>query len=107
MSDLISRSALLEELEKFAKDYQWREKRTIRERWLRREGILIMMKGVENFPTVDAVEVRHGRWEKREYIVFYDEFVDYRCSECNTIWDSTTNYCPNCGADMRERKEGE
>lgn len=23
------------------------------------------------------------------------------CSECNTTWDCSTNYCPYCGADMR------
>ena len=60
---------------------------------------------IEEAPTVGAVEVVHGRWEKRKAIVFDDEMVGYRCSKCNTTWDAETNYCPNCGADMRERKE--
>ena len=56
--------------------------------------------------SVDAVEVVHGRWEKRKAIVFDDEMVGYRCSNCNTTWDAETNYCPNCGAKMDgERKE--
>ena len=55
---------------------------------------------VEQMPTVDAVEVVHGRWE-------YVKFDIYRCSNCNGCshvkevmgkpdWD----YCPNCGAKM-------
>ena len=53
-------------------------------------------------PTVDAVEVVHGRWEKQQGL--------YSCSECgktcpydvqaDTIMYWTCNYCPNCGAKM-------
>ena len=54
-------------------------------------------------PTVDAVEVVHGRWiDKGEYAV---------CTECGgrsgTQYDGVepiplmTQFCPNCGADMR------
>ena len=71
---------------------------------------------IDDAPTVDAVEVVHGRWE------------DGRCSNCNeealsTSWDEPiydydweenlryaytethkeyhlTDYCPNCGAKM-------
>ena len=50
--------------------------------------------------TADAVEVVHGRWEKRQAIIFDDEMIGYRCSECNTTWDAETNYCPHCGAKM-------
>lgn len=57
---------------------------------------------IDKITTVDAVPVVHGRWEKREAVVFDDELVGYRCSECNTTWDAETNYCPNCGADMRD-----
>lgn len=27
------------------------------------------------------------------------------CSECNTTWDDKSNYCPNCGADMRGEED--
>jgi hypothetical protein len=52
-------------------------------------------------PTVDAVEVVHGRWINRPSVK-----GQVYCSECATIEKSTdTNYksriCPNCGADMR------
>ena len=55
---------------------------------------------LDETPTIDAVEVVHGRWEKRETIVFDDEMVGYSCSNCNTTWDAATNYCPNCGTKM-------
>lgn len=28
------------------------------------------------------------------------------CSECNTTWDCSTNYCPFCGADMKGDSNG-
>lgn len=50
--------------------------------------------------------VRHGRW-----IFHEDDYWDYvECSECHDEFTSfegdcaVTNYCPSCGADMRERK---
>ena len=57
-------------------------------------------------PKADAVEVVHGRW--------VDDYDDPRfiCEECGKwllIEDGTAemNYCPNCGADMRERKDND
>lgn len=46
-------------------------------------------------PAADVAPVRHGRWLHRKNGVAY-------CSECkiDTVEDET-NYCPNCGADMR------
>ena len=56
---------------------------------------------LRNAPTVDAVEVVHGRWEHAEYHGFL------RCSECKDVYiddtwiaDGKWNYCPNCGAKM-------
>ena len=59
---------------------------------------------IENAPTVDAVEVVHGRW-------IHDINNLYGCSECGERETMSPkklkNYCPNCGADMRERKDNE
>jgi hypothetical protein len=62
---------------------------------------------LDQLSKVDAVEVKHGRW------VMPKESYGLVCSVCGgscwyydydqTIGDS--NYCPNCGADMRERKD--
>jgi hypothetical protein len=61
----------------------------------------ILMHFLEEEPTVDAVEVVHGRWEQAEYHGFL------RCSECKDVYiddtwvaDGKWNYCPNCGAKM-------
>ena len=63
-------------------------------------------------PTVDAVEVKHGRWVAYpdEYQICGTEFV---CSCCNMSWCNsdmhsdndfleTMKYCPNCGANMMD-----
>ena len=52
---------------------------------------------VSETPTVDAVEVVHGRWETIEG----REYLGCLCSNCQKWSDAKTNYCPNCGADMR------
>lgn len=55
------------------------------------------------------VEQKHGRWEPRNDVIGF-----VRCSVCHdcNIYDDWAdgkkwNYCPNCGADMRERTDGE
>ena len=58
-------------------------------------------------PTVDAVEVVHGRWIPLEYDGYADGYPVWdlwECSECGEEHkgdeDTLTNYCPNCGAKM-------
>ena len=50
-------------------------------------------------PTVDAVPVRHGRWETNS-----DRPDSLICSICKCGFDmwkhDPHNYCPNCGAKM-------
>lgn len=59
-------------------------------------------------PTVDAVEVVHGRWTPNfEYDFDRGEhrLTGYHCNQCG-IWTlKKSNYCPNCGADMRGETE--
>ena len=56
---------------------------------------------IDNAPTVDAVEVVHGRWEKAS-----ETMPIYRCSVCKERnlfkngYNVLSNYCPNCGAKM-------
>ena len=63
---------------------------------------LDVVRYLNTLPTVDAVEVVHGRWEPHPRHPEFD-----RCSACcNCIigddWadDEKWNYCPNCGAKM-------
>ena len=59
---------------------------------------------VKNFPTVDAVEVVHGRWVEVRNRFGY--CIGMKCSRCGRrVRNCGENYCPHCGADMRERKD--
>lgn len=60
----------------------------------------ITMNGVKilnQFPAADVEPVRHGRW----LCVDTDTEQFFLCNRCKKkeYWES--NYCPNCGADMR------
>lgn len=52
---------------------------------------------IDNAKTINA-EPKTGRWRvaKNKGATRY-----YVCSECDGVGDTTMNYCPNCGADMR------
>lgn len=56
-----------------------------------------LQKVIDSQPTADVVEVVHGEWAKICWKAF-------RCSECKKISEYYTDFCPNCGADMRERR---
>ena len=47
---------------------------------------------IANAPTVDAVEVVHGRWLEGKTLE--------KCSICGKKGFPDWNYCPNCGAKM-------
>ena len=56
---------------------------------------------IQEMPTVDAVPVRRGKWLKEDR-----GHVEYSavCDKCgyDTFWCEKSNFCPHCGADMRE-----
>lgn len=61
-----------------------------------------------NAPAVDAVEVVHGRWEKVIPTKSAAKWcTKVSCSICHRQGYDHHNYCPNCGADMRERKDND
>lgn len=64
---------------------------------------------IDQMPAADVRPVVRGRWLKEENI--FDDST-YVCSACNEPWtiiegtpkENNMNFCPNCGADMREEK---
>ena len=67
------------------------------------EGIREDVKRIfENAPTVDAVEVVHGRWIHKHFDdVCGGWYNEWHCSVCGgRAYEKGFNYCPNCGAKM-------
>lgn len=65
---------------------------------------LQMKRMIEKIPEAEVAPVRHGHWIDCE-----DEYSGYvRCSVCGdefTCWEADcahTDFCPGCGADMRD-----
>ena len=103
MSDLISRSALIEAMEK---KYEVADKTGLNAVGLDC-GFIITEKIIKEQPTVEAKPVVHGKWVH-----------GYNCSECGWSYmdyadadsypasgNPLPNFCGNCGADMRKKVE--
>ena len=67
-------------------------------------------------PAADVVEVRHGEWIVKKHMYFPENRLleEMRCSVCEeeAFYNEVegyvlTNYCPNCGAKMDGKGEGE
>lgn len=62
---------------------------------------------IENFPIADVVPVVHGRWISKNDHGYEWVFV---CSNCDYVdgypFNERPNYCPNCGAKMDEKENG-
>ena len=87
MSDLISKSALLEEMKRMQMDIVAKA---------------TAIKTINWQPTVEAKPVVHGRWIGIEDDEMND--VSFVCSVCDLENEEKTDFCPNCGADMRGKK---
>ena len=69
---------------------------------------------IDDIPAADVRPVRKGKWTPDYDYTEYDydgstplpeprKFQDgWQCSLCGAYEPSTVNFCPNCGADMRE-----
>ena len=59
-------------------------------------------------PAVDVQPVKRGRWiDIYEWAKMHDSIPSgmctyYWCSECQEEQEKKSNFCPACGADMRE-----
>lgn len=66
---------------------------------------------IDEQPTVDAIPVRRGRWIGKKVAddIKLPQMQEAKCSVCGRYLSTPYmyywtkyNYCPNCGADMRE-----
>lgn len=51
----------------------------------------------------DAHQPRKGKWEMVWNTFFHTELP--KCTVCKNFEVYKTNFCPNCGADMRKEKD--
>ena len=63
-----------------------------------------MVADPEVIPSADVRPNIHGHWKKAKKGITAGELSNlFKCSCCNyELYDDEFNFCPNCGADMRE-----
>ena len=67
----------------------------------------IPTKTIEDAPTISAVPVVHGRWDKpvEHGLPYAANHLGVVCSYCCKWSDNDYNYCPNCGAKMDAKED--
>lgn len=75
--------------------------------WKVNQDRLYALEVINDFPTADVAEVRHGRWKNG---ICTDCGFDIRCLTDGEndleewVWEGL-DYCPNCGARMGKEDE--
>ena len=66
------------------------------------EGCVVFPDSIAKAPTIDAVPVVHGQWDKpvEHGLPYAANHLGVVCSNCCKWSDNDYNYCPNCGAKM-------
>ena len=71
-------------------------------------GMIGAMNAIDEMPAADVQPVKRGRWiDIHEYCKMNGYIpsgvaVYYWCSECMNEQEKTSDFCPCCGANMRE-----
>ena len=59
---------------------------------------------IRQLPTIDPV--KRGKWvHTGDLVIICGYAYQYRCTNCNLLSGSITNYCPNCGAKMEGEED--
>jgi hypothetical protein len=85
--DLISRQAVLDKAVYTETEEGW-------------SGMTVDVKDIELLPSATPQESKTGHWIDHQE----GRWIYAKCSECETVHDTRTNYCPNCGCKMYEHK---
>ena len=94
MSDLISRQSAIDALHQyFADGFE-------EDRWWNSTHVLAALEGL---PSAEP-ERNTGKWENYIADTGVEHWRVIRCSECEKVAIERYNYCPHCGAYMREEE---
>ena len=70
-------------------------------------SLMYIWKNIIDLPPADVVPVVHAYWiPQKENNEFKEAWM--KCSACGypvSRWTGNTNFCPNCGADMRGEQD--
>lgn len=65
---------------------------------------------IEQTPTADVVERKKGKWITKSTFMpdhYGGYYIDqYVCTNCESEFFKPSKFCPNCGADLRGKDEG-
>lgn len=96
MSRLIDADALTERLNEYAND-DW----NVSLGGVFTDAVDTCLDFVENAPTIEAVPVVYGEWEVNGVNPHNMTIGNWRCTACDGISLKDSNFCPNCGANMK------
>ena len=70
-------------------------------------GVLDAMEAVEDMPAADVAPVVHGYWIVHENADVFEgyEVPMFECSKCRAWKEDDSDFCPDCGADMRGEQD--
>ena len=69
------------------------------------ERYIAKQNAIMRIDALPSAQPKKGKWiSLDDFRGKYNE-NGYKCSECDEHSDYKENFCPNCGADMRQRKE--
>ena len=80
------------------------------EDWQREQNYAydLAMEILGNLPAADVKPVVHGKWKRGAFTDVAPKGIEFfYCSECGIRYphiEFPGNFCPNCGADMREQE---
>lgn len=63
------------------------------------DGVRFILDKLDAIPVADVQPVRHGKW-----VDAHKGLSACKCSVCNAVYETETNYCPKCGAKMDGEK---
>ena len=87
MSDLIQKSELIEEVQKYFVNNSIHKND--------------LAEVIAKLPTVEAKPVVHGEWLRKNVQKSWGKSTNLICSICGEKCWLEYDFCPNCGADMR------